>query len=292
MNVHRTDSGPFLLNAQYATRNTRSPSRHSSLVTRHSVAAFTLIEIMIAITILALIIAAIFASWTAIIRASRVGRDTAAAVQRARITIRIIEDSLGSAELFTKNAELYGFVAENGDDAILSFVARLAKSFPRSGKFGDLDVRRLEFTLQKGVGSSARDLVLRQRPLLMDFDQEEKDDPIILAKNVRGFEMRFYDRDKKPVGDTIDDWPDEWAQTNKLPALVAVTLRMGDNASLSSAEEVITRIVNIPAMAVRPDYQMPPMPGLQNPGAPPPGQLAPPGQVPNPNQLKMPAVRQ
>jgi hypothetical protein len=69
---------------------------------------------------------------------------------------------------------------------------------------------------------------------------------------------------------------------------------MGDNASASSAEEVITRIVNIPAVAVRPDYQMPALPGFQNPGgsnAPPPGQL-PPGQQPNPNQLKMPAIRQ
>ncbi len=278
-----------------SSRFTHHASRIPPRLPRPVPRGFTLIEIMIAITILALIIAAIFSSWTAIIRASRVGKDTAAAVQRARITIRIIEDSLGSAELFTRNAELYGFVADNGDDAMLSFVARLAKSFPRSGKFGDLDVRRLEFTLQKGAGSSTRDLVLRQRPLLMDFDQEEKDDPIILARNVRGFEMRFYDRDKKPVGDTIDDWPDEWTQTNKLPALVAVTLRMGDNASVSSAEEVVTRIVNIPAMAVRPDYQMPPIPGFQNPGGsnvPPPGQFPPPGQQPNPNQLKMPAIRQ
>src|SRR5258706_9597822 len=136
---------------------------------------------MIAITILALIIAAIFSSWTAILRSSKVGKHTAAAVQRARITVRIVEDSLCSAESYLgRNAPLYGFVAENGDEPTLSFVARLAKSFPRSGKFGDLDVRRLEFSVQSGPNST-RELVLRQRPILMEFDQEEKDDPIVLA---------------------------------------------------------------------------------------------------------------
>jgi prepilin-type N-terminal cleavage/methylation domain-containing protein len=233
---------------------------------------FTLIEIMIAIGLLALIITAIFSTWTAIIRSSKVGRDSAAAVQRARITVRIIEDSLGSAQCFLKNVELYGFVAENGDEPVLSFVARLAKSFPRSGKFGDLDLRRLEFSVQKGPGSS-KELVLRQRPLLMEFDQEEKDNPLVLARNLRALEMHFYDRDKRPTESSPDDWPDEWPQTNKIPALVQVTLKIGDNATASSAEEIITRIVSIPSVPVRPEYQMPPVPGM-------PGNQGQPG---NPN---------
>ena len=265
------------MNTQHATRNTSS-------------AAFTLVEIMIAIGLLAMIIAAIFSVWTAILRSSKVGKDTAAAVQRARITIRIIEDSLGSAECFMKNSDYYGFMVENGDSPMLSFVARLSKSFPRSGKFGDLDVRRLEFSIQSGP-DSPRELVLRQRPILMEFDQEEKDNPIILAKNVRAFEMHFYDRDKKPIESSPDDWPDEWTQTNKLPALVQVTLKIGDNATASSAEEVITRIVSIPSVQVRPEYQMPPLPGTpgnpnpgaQNPGNPNPGQ----GFNPNPGGSKM-----
>src|SRR6478672_8726650 len=140
---------------------------------KRSTSAFTLIEIMIAIGLLSMIIAAIFAVWTAILRSSKVGKDTAVAVQRARITVRIIEDALASAQMFQKNSDYYGFVAENGDEPTLSFVARLAQSFPRSGKFGDLDVRRLEFTIQRGI-DTPRELVLRQRPILMEFDGEEK----------------------------------------------------------------------------------------------------------------------
>ncbi|HSU55010.1 MAG TPA: prepilin-type N-terminal cleavage/methylation domain-containing protein, partial [Candidatus Dormibacteraeota bacterium] len=149
--------------------------------------AFTLIEIMIAIGILSMVLAAIYSSWTAILRSSKVGLETAASIQRARITVRVLEDSLGSAQAFVRNPPMinfYGFEAINGDDASLSFVARLEKSFPRGGKFGDFDVRRLTFSLEGGPDNS-RQLVLRQCPILMDwaaFDEEEH--PLVLAKNV------------------------------------------------------------------------------------------------------------
>src|SRR5437899_10409569 len=154
--------------------------------------AFTLLEIMIAISIFSLVLAAIYSSWTAILRARKVAGDAAASVQRARISIRILEDSLGSVELFVRNANYYSFVGENGSEASLSFVARLAKSFPRSGKFGDLDVRRLTFTVEQG-SASARQLVLRQSSLLSEMDVDEKEHPLVLAKNVKDLELEFWD---------------------------------------------------------------------------------------------------
>jgi hypothetical protein len=103
---------------------------------------------LIAIGILALVITAIYSSWTAILRASKVGQDAAASVQRSRIVLRVLEDSLSSAQSFALNPAYYGFVAENGDDASLSFVARLSKSFPER-RFGDLDVRRVTFSVDQ-----------------------------------------------------------------------------------------------------------------------------------------------
>jgi type II secretion system protein J len=221
--------------------------------------AFTLIEIMIAISIFALVLAAIYSSWTAILRATKVARDAAASVQRARISIRIIEDSLGSTESFVKNADYYSFVGENGSEASLSFVARLAKSFPRSGKFGDLDVRRLTFSLEKAPDNT-RQLVLRQNPVLMDVDVDEKEHPLVLAKYVQDFQLQFWDT-------RLNDWTDEWTQTNQIPKLVMVTLKFSDNAYSTQVHEEVTRIVSIPAMAVQPGWQMPiglPGQGQQN----------------------------
>jgi len=65
--------------------------------------AFTLVEIMIAICLLSLVLAAIYSSWTAILRASRTGLDAAATAQRARIAVRVLEDSLSSAQSFAAN---------------------------------------------------------------------------------------------------------------------------------------------------------------------------------------------
>jgi type II secretion system protein J len=223
--------------------------------------AFTLLEIMIAISIFALVLTAIYSSWTAILRARKVAGNAAASVQRARISIRILEDSLGSVESFVKNANYYSFVGENGSEASLSFVARLAKSFPRSGKFGDLDVRRLTFTVEKATDAS-RQLVLRQNPVLMDPDVDEKEHPLILAKNVQDFQLQFWDL-------RLNDWTDEWTQTNQIPKLVMVTLKLSDSPFSTQVHEEITRIISIPAMAVQPGWQLPiGLPGQQQPNQP------------------------
>ena len=242
--------------------------------------AFTLVEIMVAIGILSMVLAAIYSSWTSILRASKVGLDAAASAQRARITIRVLEDSLASAQSFGANLAYYYFYAQNGDSPELSFVARLAKSFPRSGKFGDLDVRRVTFSVESASDGS-RQLVLRQNPLVMEMDTDEKEHPIVLAKNVRGLEMQFWDTNKNPP-----DWVDQWEgpKTNQLPKLVMLTLKLADRANSSKVTEEITRIINIPSMTVQAMWQVPRSGGPGTPGVPGiPGIPGSPGTLPGLN---------
>jgi type II secretion system protein J len=248
--------------------------RHSSFVPRRLRAAFTLIEIMIAIGIFSLVLAAIYSSWTAILRASKTGLEVAASVQRMRIAVRMLEDSLGSAQSFAANLPYYYFMAENGNQAALSFVAHLSRTFPRSGKFGDLDVRRVTFSVESGPDGT-RQLVLRQMPLVMDDpDPEEKDNPLVLVKNVKSLEMQFLDGNKNPP-----EWVDEWteAKTNQLPKMVMINLTVADNPKNPQAVDQITRIISIPAVTVQRMWQVPQFAGQPGqPGSPPP-----PGVNPN-----------
>lgn len=234
--------------------------------------AFTLVEILIAMTILSMVLAAIYSSWTAILRGSKVGLEAAAAVQRARIAGRTIEESLSSVQSFAQNQAYYSFVAKNGDDSVLSFVARLSPSFPRNGKFGGLDVRRVTFSVERGK-DGGQELVLRQSPLLRDIDTDEKNYPLVLAKNVKEFRTEFWDT-------RLQDWIDEWKQTNQLPALVKVSLKLADNQYSSHVREEITRIVSLPTITVQPGWQMPRVPGVPGgPGSPTmPGTPGAPGQ--------------
>jgi prepilin-type N-terminal cleavage/methylation domain-containing protein len=80
--------------------------------TTRSAAGFTLVEVLIAIGILSLVIASIYSTWTAILRAAKSGQTAAAAVQRTRIVVRLLEDSLSSAQIFGANVGYYGFMAE------------------------------------------------------------------------------------------------------------------------------------------------------------------------------------
>lgn len=233
---------------------------------RHRSAAFTLIEIMMAMAVLGLVLIAIYATWTLILKSSKIGLAAAAQAQRERMAIRAIEDALTATRSFAADPQSYGFYAENGDDALLSFVARLPDSFPRSGKFHGLDVRRVTFALVSGP-DSARELVVRQNPILMDLDEDEKRYPLVLAKGVSGMEFGFWDT-------RLNDWVDEWKQTNQLPKLVKVTVQFqnpNQRQRYSQTREEVTRIVALPAITVPVTWQMPGLPGRPGtPGAPPP----------------------
>ncbi len=250
--------------------------------------AFTLIEILVALAIFILVVTAIYSGWMGILRASKAGLEAAAQAQRERIAIRTIEEALTASRSFAADLQHYGFVAENGSEAAISFVARLQKSFPRSGRFGDFDVRRVAFSIESGPDST-RQLVLRQTPILMDFDKDEKEHPLVLAKNVKEFLMEFWDTTK-------NDWVEEWNQTNALPKMVKITLRMASQnqrRSYSQTQEEITRIVALPSITAPAVWQTPARPMGGQPGQPgqpgqQPGQIGQPGQLgqPNPGQIR------
>lgn len=229
-----------------------------------------------AMAIFGLVLTAIYACWTLILKSSKIGLEASARVQRERIAVRTIEDALVSARSFAADVQRYGFVSENGDNAFLSFVARLPDSFPRSGKFGAFNVRRVTFALESGADYASRELVLRQNPTLMDPDEDEKNHPLVLARDLKEMQFEFWDLQR-------NDWVDQWTETNKLPPLVKFTLRFappGQTAYSSQPPEEVTRIVAIPSATVPPFLQSPAPPGRPAPGATP---------TPNPTPTPAPA---
>ena len=209
--------------------------------------AFTLIEIMLSIMIFSMVLAAIYSTWMLILRSTKVAQEAAAQVQRQRIAVRTIEDSLMCIQSFQASIQYYTFIVHNGDTPELSFVARLPDDFPRNGRFGDFNLRRLTYTIEPDADeASGNDLMLRQNPILMDMDQDEQNFPLVLAHNVKGFAVECWDTNAL-------DWTEEWDDTNSIPPMVRVTLALGgkNNDSGSSAPELdITRVIAIPSAMV------------------------------------------
>ena len=210
---------------------------------------FTLIEIMFALVLLGMIVAAIYSSWAVIVRGSKSGLEAAASVQRSRMAMRTLENALTCTCAFAGDIEYYAFVADNGSDASLSFVARLPESFPRSGKFDGYEIRRVTFSLEPGA-DSGKLFVLRQSPVLMDLDKVEKEYPVVLARNVKEFSMEFWDKRSQ-------EWVEDWTQTNQLPLMVKVTMEFTGKDPYSQTKEEVTRIISLPSSMVQSAWQMP-----------------------------------
>jgi prepilin-type N-terminal cleavage/methylation domain-containing protein len=208
--------------------------------------AFTLIEIMVAIFVFSLVIAAVYSAWMALLKSTKLAEDVAAQAQRQRVTLRTIEDSLMAIQSFQASPQYYSFVVDNSDKPLLSFTARVPDVFPRNGKFinpntgRDFNLRRLTFSVEPGENNE-KNLVLRQNPVLMDLDDDELKYPIVLAENVQKFSVECWDPQKQ-------DWADEWLDTNSLPAMLRVELVSGSTTTDAKAPMVaLTRLLSMPS---------------------------------------------
>lgn len=257
------------------------------------VIAFTIIELLLAIGIFSMVLAAVYSTYTAILRSSKAGIDAATDMQRSRIAARTIEDALVSAVMYASNQGLYALLADgSGDYALLSFVARLPPSFPGSGCFGDQVVRRVTFAVENS-GMGGAQLVLHQTPILQTNMLETDQHTILLARDVVTFMVEFAQQRGSGY-----EWTTEWKQTNQLPRVVRFALAFGRRDNPNKPSELTVRTVRIPSVVVPLDSQtmagrvMPrqlpptgvPQPGQPNQpgGQPPPAAL--PGQMPGPAQ--------
>ena len=218
----------------------------SILAARRSRAAFTILEIMIAISIFAMVLTAIYTIWISILKGSKTAMAAAAGVQRSRIAIRSIEDALLTTTMYSANINEYSFVGEANS---VSMLARLPATFPGVGRYGDQVVRRVSFYTQAGK-DGMDELIMSQHPMLLDTTGTVEAYTITLARDVSEFSLGYYDAQKKK-------WSEDWIiTTNQLPKMVRVILGLGKlPGSNSKAQDVVAKIVALPATAVGPDLQ-------------------------------------
>jgi hypothetical protein len=207
---------------------------------------------MVAMAIFALVMLAIYSSWSAILRGSKVGLTAAAEAQRTRIAVRAIREALTSAQLYMENARYYWFMADtSGDFAGLTLVSRLPASFPGSGLFGNQVLRRVSFTVEPGPNGQHQ-LLLRQVPLLEPPDTARTPYTTVLAPNVNLFSLQFWNTN------TLE-WDPEWPWTNQLPKLVRVALSIGPTDRKVTPEDTAVETALVSSMAIPRVFQVPPV---------------------------------
>jgi hypothetical protein len=207
-------------------------------------AAFTLLEVVISITIFSFIMISVLGCWKCIVSGKMIAEDAAAAAQRSRVGIKTVVEALTCAQLSSQNIQFYAFETDTtGKFASLSLAARLPGDFPGSGLYGDNVLRRVTFKVEQDADGK-QDLVMNQSPLLAVLDDQNTPYSITLTRDVNVFMLEFWS-----VKDS--EWEVSWDPTNQLPPMVRVTLGCGHPANDPDVPyDLICRTVAIPSAAL------------------------------------------
>jgi prepilin-type N-terminal cleavage/methylation domain-containing protein len=231
------------------------PLFHYSCVSTFSRRGFTLVEIVVSISILAVMMLISFFSFDAIVQSWRAGQEMSTTMGQADYVIDQVVSGLRSAYYpdLGKQDYKYGFsLISNGDDA----TARDSISWVKMGSalvgeecgFSE-SPHRVSLSVFDGErnGIAEKGLALRAWRIdlqLEDFKPDEEVADFILAPRVIGMNCRVLDK-TKPKVDDLPNWQDEWKFSNSIPKAVELTLYM---EPLKENEEPleIKRIIEMP----------------------------------------------
>ncbi len=204
--------------------------------------AFTLMEIVISITVFSFIMISILGCWRCIINGTRVAQDAAVAALRSRVGMKAVVEALTCAEISTKNIQYYGFVADTSEKfAFLSLAARLPGDFPGSGLFGDNVMRRITFDVESDENGK-QNLIMTQWPLLAALDDRNTPYTNVLTRDVNVFMLEFWSKEN-------GEWEVGWDPTNNFPPMIRVTLGSGHSSDNPDVPyTLICRTVAMPSV--------------------------------------------
>lgn len=216
------------------TTQTSAPAPSPFLQRRRGTIAFTLLELLVAISLFTLVLVSIFQCWKLIANGSKIGLESAASAQRARTGIMTIQAALETAQMALGSLDYYKFEADtSGKFAALAFTARLPDNFPGSSLFGDNSTRRMTFDVERGEDGK-NNLIMRQWPYLV---KEETHYEIVLARDVSVFNIEFWSDKEK-------DWVKDFVETNQIPKVMRVALGIGYSArDWNRPQQLVTRVV-------------------------------------------------
>lgn len=201
--------------------------------------AFTLLEIMLAVTILGLLVIAVSSTWSAGLRGWKRSSGLSETFQRQRVLLESLSELAQSTVYFTDRRKLYAIRAERdpllGDS--ISFVTTSDALLP-PGEAIVAGMRRVTIGLERDADGQPC-LMIRNTPALQEEDRTAPKTGHVLARGVTGFAVRFRDLQ-------AETWKDQWAETDAMPAGLEFSLTFAPLDERSTAVTV-TRTVDLPS---------------------------------------------
>lgn len=269
------------------------PHRHRSMAARARIrapaAGFTLLELLLAVALLGLITVITYVAFSTVALAWQRGTQMADALNHADYVVEQLVMALRSTYYPSTGVDgHYGFQFKDGGDGSgagdeASWVKLGAALVGRDAVFAG-GPHRVQVVLgETERGQSA--LAVRSWGTLAEVDDFEPEDlpQTFLPGKVQGINYRFADPESEET-DKIE-WIDDWEESNRVPAVVELTVYMEPVEEYGAPVEV-KRIVRIPLSVLAwPEGGGPP-----SAAAPAPGPTTPPAGTPPASGRKTPVV--
>ncbi|MCI6590922.1 MAG: prepilin-type N-terminal cleavage/methylation domain-containing protein [Lentisphaeraceae bacterium] len=217
--------------------------------------AFTLVEVLIALTLLGLLTAMLFTSFNAIVRAWESGRTAIDATNHADYLLEQLSAALRSA-YFPGSGEKYGLIfTDDGDDPrshdLIEWTKVGAALVGEDADFANVP-HRVRVTVTEPDAPFPGGFTVRawRQDLQLDaFDPDRDTIELSLSPKVIGLNCRLLDPDSARTADDELNWIDEWTKTNTLPTALELTLWM-EPAEKDAEPIEAKRIIELPMGAL------------------------------------------
>jgi len=203
-------------------------------------AGFTLLELLIAVTLLATAFAIIWGSFSITLDAWRRGGELTDRLHRGDFVFDRIELALRSTAWFPSKPDRYGFRldASGEDEARFSWVTTSGafRGFEQGGLEG---MHRLQLGMEDDE-SGRRILAVRSFHPLADVDASDEEGTLLIGiPDVQGIRCEVYNKDD-------EEWVAEWENTNAVPDRIRVTVILEPLDGETEPVE-LQRAIQIPA---------------------------------------------
>ena len=234
-------------------------------------AAFTLVEAIVSVAVLSIVLAMVYGVFFSLARSTVAGAEASVEIQRQRIALKTIEDSLSGLVYYEQSKEQYSFLADTTifEYPSISFVSRVPPDFLGNKEFGSQRLRRITFQVEDDE-DLGRSLVMYQEALMQPVNTQDIREPKrwVLGPNLDTFFFVFWS--------TINnEWVSEWTETNSVPSRLKFELAFkGPDGEAARIEEIQKREIVVFSESITQAMQNPPLPqargnkGKSNPRSP------------------------
>jgi general secretion pathway protein J len=202
-------------------------------------AGFTLVEVILAVSILSIVIVGVYGIWSASLKAWRHGGEATEVFQRQRVVMETLTELTQSAVYFAASPELYAIVGAKtpglGDS--VSFVTASDAFLPPS-EASDVGMRRVTISLEQDDYHRTYLAIVNQPALTVKEDSKQVLQAHVVSMDVSGFFVRYLDPRN-------GDWSEKWEDPNIVPSAIEFTVVFGQPGD-QIPPVTVTRAIDLP----------------------------------------------